>query len=127
MQAVFLIFIGGGLGSVLRWLTGLFAMRVFGTGFPTGTLAVNLVGCLLMGVFARLFLMGPQPVEPARLLLMTGLLGGYTTFSAFALDAAQLWMRDAAGLALGYILLSVAGSLAAVALGLWLGGFWTRG
>jgi CrcB protein len=127
MQTALLIFVGGGLGSVLRWLTGLLALRLFGSGFPLGTLAVNLIGCFLMGLLARILIMGPQPIDPARALLMTGLLGGYTTFSAFALDAAQLWMRDTGGLALGYILLTVLGSLGAVALGLWLGAFWTRG
>lgn len=122
MKTAMLIFLGGGAGSVLRWLTGLGAARLFGAGFPAGTLAVNLLGCFAMGVLARLLLSPESGGGDTRFLLMTGLLGGYTTFSAFALDAANLWMREANGLALVYIGLSVAGSLIAVALGLWLGG-----
>lgn len=126
MQAAFLIFLGGGVGSVLRWLTGLGAARLFGAGFPLGTLAVNLLGCFVMGLFARLLLPADAGGGEARLMLMTGVLGGYTTFSAFALDSASLWMRDASGLALLYIGLTLVGSLGAVALGLWLGAGWTR-
>jgi fluoride exporter len=122
MQTAFLIFLGGGAGSVLRWLTGLGAARAFGTGFPAGTLCVNLIGCFVMGLLARLLLPAEAGGAEARFLLMTGVLGGYTTFSAFALDAAGLWMREANGLAVLYIGLSVAGSLMAVVLGLWLGG-----
>jgi CrcB protein len=126
MQTAFLIFLGGGAGSVLRWLTGLGAARLFGTGFPMGTLGVNLIGCFVMGLLARLLLPADAGGADARFLLMTGVLGGYTTFSAFALDAAGLWMREASGLALVYVGMSVAGSLAAIALGLWLGAGWVR-
>lgn len=122
MKTAMLIFLGGGAGSVLRWLTGLGAARLFGAGFPLGTLAVNLIGCFVMGLLAKLLLPPDSGGGDARFLLMIGLLGGYTTFSAFALDAANLWMREANGLAFLYIGLSVMGSLAAVALGLWLGG-----
>ncbi|MGL5447403.1 MAG: fluoride efflux transporter CrcB [Rhabdaerophilum sp.] len=122
MKTAMLIFVGGGAGSVLRWLTGLGAVRLFGHAFPMGTLAVNLLGCFVMGLLAKLLLSSDQGGGDARFLLMTGVLGGYTTFSAFALDAANLWMRDASGQAFFYIGLSVMGSLAAVALGLWLGG-----
>jgi CrcB protein len=126
MKAVMLIFLGGGAGSVLRWLTGLGAARLFGAGFPSGTLAVNLIGCFVMGVLARVLLAPEAGGSETRFLLMTGLLGGYTTFSAFALDAAHLWMRDAGGTAFLYIAVSVLGSLAAVALGLWLGAQFSR-
>ncbi|MBN8534693.1 MAG: fluoride efflux transporter CrcB [Rhizobiales bacterium] len=121
MTTAMLIFLGGGAGSVLRWLTGLGAVRLFGAGFPSGTLAVNLVGCFAMGVLARVLLAHEAGGNDTRFLLMTGLLGGYTTFSAFALDAAHLWMRDAGSAAFLYIAISVLGSLAMVALGLWLG------
>lgn len=122
MQAALLIFFGGGLGSVLRWLTGLGAVRLFGAGFPSGTLAVNLVGCLVMGVAARVIATPEMGGSNARWLLMTGMLGGYTTFSAFALDAADLALKGAGESALIYIGLSVIGSLLAVGVGLWLGG-----
>lgn len=120
MIAAFYVFLGGGMGSVLRWLTGLGAARLFGADFPYGTLAVNLIGCAVMGVFARV-IVSPDAGD-ARLLLMTGLLGGFTTFSAFALDSANLVLRDANGAAFLYVGLSVVGCLAAVAFGLWLGG-----
>lgn len=122
MISAFYIFLGGGIGSVLRWLTGLGAARAFGTEFPFGTLAVNLIGCCMMGVFARVIAEPDAGGADARLLLMTGLLGGYTTFSAFALDSAHLVLREANGAAIMYIGLSVIGCLAAVAIGLWLGG-----
>lgn len=126
MKTAMLIFLGGGAGSVLRWLTGLGALRLFGAGFPMGTLAVNLIGCFVMGLLARVLLAAEAGGSDARFLLMTGLLGGYTTFSAFALDAAHLWMRDAGSAVFLYIAVSVLGSLAAVALGLWLGAQFSR-
>ena len=119
MKLALLVFLGGGIGSVLRWLTGLAALRLFGPGFPAGTLAVNLAGCLLMGVLARV-LAGAGAGE-ARLLLLTGVLGGFTTFSAFALDTAALVGRGESGPALVYVLATLGGTLLAVALGLWLG------
>lgn len=126
MQTAFLVFLGGGLGSVGRWLVGLGAMRLMGTGFPWGTLAVNLIGGLVMGVLARVLVFLPSGGHDARIFLMTGVLGGFTTFSAFSLDAANLWLRGEAGVAAFYVGLSVAGSLGAVAVGLWLGGMMTR-
>jgi len=126
MQAAFYVFLGGGVGSVLRWLTGLGAARLFGMGFPAGTLIVNLLGCFIMGVFARLIPLPEDGGQNLRLLLMTGVLGGYTTFSAFALDAAGLWLNEAQGTAFLYIGLSVLGGLIMVALGLWLAGIVTR-
>jgi fluoride exporter len=123
MQTALLVFLGGGFGSVLRWLAGIGAARWLGTGFPYGTLAVNLVGGLVMGVLARLLLPADSS---ARMLLMTGVLGGFTTFSAFSLDAANLYLKGEAGAAIVYVLVSVAGSLAAVALGLGLGTLLTR-
>ena len=126
MQTAFLVFLGGGVGSVGRWLVGLGAMRVMGTGFPWGTLAVNLLGGLVMGMLARVLVGLPEGGHDARLFLMTGVLGGFTTFSAFSLDAANLWMRGETGIAAAYVALSVAGSLLALAAGLWLGGMMTR-
>lgn len=123
MQTALLVFVGGGFGSVLRWLTGLGAARWLGTGFPYGTLAVNVIGSLVMGILARQ-LMGEA--SNARFLLMTGVLGGFTTFSAFSLDAAQLYLKGEMSAAVVYVLVSVMGSLAAVALGLGLGALMTR-
>jgi CrcB protein len=126
MQTAWLVFLGGGLGSVGRWLVGLGAMRLFGLEFPVGTLAVNLLGGFVMGVLARVLVTLPGGGHDMRVFLMTGILGGFTTFSAFSLDAVTLWMRGDTGTAILYVLASVAGSLAALAAGLWLGGFLTR-
>lgn len=126
MQTAFLVFLGGGLGSVGRWLVGLGAMRLVGTGFPWGTLAVNVIGGLVMGMLARLLVFLPSGGHDSRVFLMAGVLGGFTTFSAFSLDTANLWMRGEASAAALYVGLSVAGSLGAVAVGLWLGGMMTR-
>lgn len=121
MREALLVFLGGGAGSVLRWLTGLACLRLFGPQFPLGTLAVNIIGCFVMGVFFRTLPLPEAAPASARLMLMTGLLGGYTTFSAFALDSAGLWMRNEPGLALLYVALSVGASLLGVALGLFVG------
>ncbi|MCZ8260475.1 MAG: fluoride efflux transporter CrcB [Beijerinckiaceae bacterium] len=126
MRTALLVFLGGGLGSVGRWLVGLAALRAFGPGFPAGTLAVNLAGGLVMGVLARLLVGLPSGGHDARIFLMTGILGGFTTFSAFSLDAVTLWNRGEAAMAMAYVAASVGGSIAALAAGLWLGGLLTR-
>jgi fluoride exporter len=126
VKAVFLVFVGGGLGSVLRYLVGVETARRFGAftaaaGWPWGTLAVNVVGCCAIGVLFRLLPIPDEGPASARLLLMTGMLGGFTTFSAFSLESAQLWMRgDAQGAAL-YVAASLLFCLAGVALGLMIG------
>jgi fluoride exporter len=121
-----LVFLGGGLGSVLRYSGGLLATRWAGPftaleGWPWGTFAVNLVGCFIMGLCFRLLPVPEAGDAQARLLFMTGVLGGFTTFSAFALDSALLWMRqDHAGL-LFYLAGSFICTLCGVALGLVIG------
>ncbi len=108
--------LGGAIGASLRYLTGLAALRAFGPGFPAGTLIVNVVGCLAMGVLAALLADKSSPrLAP---FLMTGILGGFTTYSAFALDAVTLWQRGESGTAMTYILATTAGSLAAVLAGM---------
>jgi CrcB protein len=116
-----LIFLGAGLGGVLRHGVSLAAARAFGPAFPWGTLAINVLGSFLMGLLAGILALraGAGWAEPARLLLATGLLGGFTTFSAFSLDAALLWERGDAGLAAAYVAASVVLSLLALAAGLW--------
>ncbi len=126
VHSIFLVFLGGGLGSVLRYGTGLMTARWMGpftptSGWPWGTFAVNVIGCCLMGVLFRLLPLPEEGVPQARLLLMTGVLGGFTTFSAFALDGALLCMRqDQTGFLL-YVAGSVLTSLLGVALGLAIG------
>jgi fluoride exporter len=126
LSSVVLVFLGGGIGSVLRYLTGVGAAKALGPftlagGWPWGTFLVNVIGCFVMGLCFRLLPVPDDGPANARLLLMTGVLGGFTTFSAFALDSAQLWMRqDTNGLFL-YLAGTVAFTLAGVALGLWIG------
>ena len=110
--------LGGALGACLRYLTSVGAMRMFGPGFPVGTLIVNIAGSFLMGVIVVVLAKkGGMHLAP---LLMTGILGGFTTFSAFSLDAITLYERGQAGLAFGYVAGSVILSLGALALGLYL-------
>ncbi|MBE0453717.1 fluoride efflux transporter CrcB [Roseovarius autotrophicus] len=107
--------IGGAIGSCLRYGVGLAALRLAGPGFPVGVLAVNVLGSFLMGVFAMLAL--DRSLAHLSPLVMTGLLGGFTTFSAFSLDAVTLWERGAMGQAALYVGLSVGLSIGALILG----------
>jgi CrcB protein len=120
MKGLMLVALGGALGATCRHLVTIAAIRLFGAAFPGGTLMVNLTGCLAMGIFAELITRRLDFPEELRLFVATGLLGGFTTFSAFSLDAVMLWERGAAGSALGYVAVSVAGSIAALFVGLWL-------
>ena len=112
--------IGGGCGSVLRWLATLL-LSPLGWPVAAGTLAVNLMGGLLIGLAMVWF--GRHPDEFWRLVLVTGLLGGLTTFSAFSAESLALLLRGDWLLALGHTLLHVLGALAAAALG-WALGQW---
>jgi CrcB protein len=109
---------GGALGAGARHLVNVAAMRALGPGFPWATIAVNVAGSFLMGVLvvwlARRGGAGWAPF------LMTGVLGGFTTFSAFSLDVATLWERGEAGLAAAYALGSVVLSVGALFAALWL-------
>jgi CrcB protein len=112
------VFLGAGLGGALRHGVNLTAARMFGFGFPFGTLTVNIVGCFAMGVLVEVFARVYAPGQVVRLFLTTGVLGGFTTFSAFSLDAAVLFERGTPLTAAVYVALSVGASLAAVAAGL---------
>ncbi|HZH10151.1 MAG TPA: fluoride efflux transporter CrcB [Microvirga sp.] len=120
MQAYLLVFLGAGIGGALRHGVNVGCARYCGVGFPYGTLAVNVAGSFIMGVLAAwlAFKAGDGWSQPLRLFLTTGILGGFTTFSAFSLDAVMLWERGQAGLALGYVAASVALSIAGLAGGL---------
>ena len=119
MMMTFLsVALGGAIGASARFAVNLLAVRLFGTGFPAGTLGVNVLGSFAMGVLAVLLLDRASPLAP---FLLTGVLGGFTTFSAFSLDTLMLWERGEPGLALVYVILSVAASLLAVFAGLALG------
>jgi CrcB protein len=115
------VFLGGGLGSALRYGIGRAVLAWFGPNFPAGTLIVNAVGCFVMGALAEWLALHDAGVsQGTKLFLATGILGGFTTFSAFALDTAVLWQRGATGTAALYVLasfvVSVGGLFAGMAL-----------
>ncbi|MBB3764953.1 fluoride efflux transporter CrcB [Sphingomicrobium lutaoense] len=108
------VFLGGGLGALLRWLVGKWSIGAVGTAFPIATLSVNLAGSLAIGLaIGALDGVG----HTARLFFVTGVLGGFTTYSAFSLDALTLWQRGQSGLAALYVLLTLVGGLGACAAG----------
>ena len=115
-----LVFIGGGLGATLRHLVNLLCARCMGTGFPWGTFIINITGSTVMGLIAGYLAFKGEASQPWRLFLMTGILGGYTTFSAFSLDTALLYERGELGLAAlyvaGSVVLSIAGLFAGLAI-----------
>lgn len=111
---------GGAVGACLRYLTGVYALRLMGASFPWGTLVVNVLGSFLMGLVAEYIVRKLGAGNEMRLLIMTGLLGGYTTFSAFSLDAVLMLERGAFSGAAAYIAANVIGSIAALMLGLML-------
>lgn len=115
-----LIFLGGGLGAALRHWTGILTLRQFGPTFPVGTMTVNILGSLLMGLLIGYLTKKGGTTNELRLFIATGFLGGFTTFSAFSLDVANLWQRGDMTGAFSYAALSVILSLAAVFIGLWL-------
>jgi CrcB protein len=113
LQAYLLVALGSGIGGATRLYVSTLVSRGLGTHFPWGTLAVNVTGCLLVGVLGALF----EPASPLhvrqdlRVLLVVGVLGGFTTFSAFSLEALLLLQRGATGAAITYVLVSVAACL----------------
>ena len=121
MIAALLVFLGGGAGSVARHGVNLAAGRLAGADFPWATLTVNVVGSFVMGLIAAwlAFRVGEGWPQHVRLLLTTGFLGGFTTFSAFSLDTAVLWERGTVGIAAAYVAGSVALSILALFAGLW--------
>lgn len=113
-----IIFLGAGIGGALRHGVNVAAARSFGTGFPAGTMIVNILGSLAMGLLAGYFLVRTGVSQDLRLFLTTGILGGFTTFSAFSLESALLVERHQYGLAAVYVGGSVVAGIAALFLGL---------
>lgn len=115
------IAVGGALGALCRHLVAAHISRWLGLGFPYGTLGVNIVGSLLMGVIIGLLVSRLDAGPMVRALITTGFLGGFTTFSAFSLETVLLVERGSPGLAMLYAFMSVLLCVGAVFLGLWLG------
>jgi fluoride exporter len=114
LMGFLLVATGGAIGAVSRYGVSLLSLAWFGTGFPWGTLVVNLVGSFAIGVLA-----GQGIVGNARLFWVTGVLGGFTTFSAFSLEAVGLWER-APWLGVAYVAASVGLGVAAFGVGMWM-------
>src|SRR5690606_30998951 len=110
-NSIFAVAVGGAIGSVARYLFNLQAMRLLGPNFPWGTLGVNLIGGFIMGAAAEAFALRLNVSTEMRSFLMTGILGGFTTFSAFSLDVGNMLERHDVVLAGFYIAASVLGSI----------------
>src|ERR1700686_3226012 len=115
-----LVFIGGGLGSTLRHTVNVGCPRLLGAAFHYHTFIINITGSTIMGLIAGYLAFKGEASQPWRLFLMTGILGGYTTFSAFSLDTALLYERGEVGLAMFYVggsvVISIVGLFAGLAL-----------
>ncbi|WP_421702718.1 fluoride efflux transporter CrcB [Aliiroseovarius sp.] len=116
MTPLLQVALGGAIGASARYLTNVTATRIMGHGYPWATLTVNVLGSMLMGVLVVVLAKkGGNAYAP---LLITGMLGGFTTFSAFSLDAFTLFERGQMGAAAGYVLASVVLSIAAIVVGI---------
>jgi fluoride exporter len=115
-----IVFLGGGLGAALRHGINIVSARLLGTAFPYATLFENVTGSLVMGLLAGYFAFKGDTSQSWRLFLTTGILGGYTTFSTYSLDAALLYERGELSLAalyvVGSVVLSIGGLFAGLAL-----------
>ena len=118
MRLLFLAVTGGAIGSGARHLVNVAALRWLGSGFPWATLMVNVVGSFLMGFLVEMIIRAYAGSLDLRTFLATGILGGFTTFSAFSLDVYSLIERGQTAPALGYIIASVGVSLAALVAGI---------
>ncbi len=121
MLVTFLIFVGGGIGAAMRHGVNVLSASLFGLSFPWGTFIVNVLGSFLIGALAAWFAFKSDAAgQSLRLFLATGILGGFTTFSAFSLDFALLAERGELAQGAAYVAGSVGLSLAAVFAGLYL-------
>ena len=115
-----IVFVGAGIGGVLRHGVNVAALRLFGSGFPYGTLFINIVGALVMGLLAGLFAIKFDPGQSWRQFLTTGILGGFTTFSTFSLEAVVLYERGEFGSMAAYVIASVILSIGGLFAGLYI-------
>ena len=113
-----LVFIGAGLGGMLRHLANVASARLVGPDLPLSTILVNVLGSLSVGCIAGYFAVRGHGSQALQLFLTTGILGGFTTFSAFSLEAALLWERGQVSSCVLFVLASVTLSIASVFAGL---------
>ena len=119
MYHLVLVAVGGAIGASVRHLVNMASLKLLGPDFPWGTMLINISGSLAMGVFVELLARRFNGSNELRLFVATGILGGFTTFSAFSLDFAMLWERGDTGQAVAYAGGSVIVSLVALFAGLW--------
>ena len=105
MRNLLYIFVGGGVGSILRYLVSVYTQKLWKLGnFPIGTLLVNVLGCFMIGIFTSYFVKNDNYL---KYLLITGLCGGFTTFSTFSMENYSLWENQQFGTLILYIILSI--------------------
>lgn len=121
MINVLLVAIGGAIGSVFRYLVGVWTLRQFGPNFPWGTLTVNVVGSFAIGLLVEMIARRFNASAELRVFVVTGILGGFTTFSSFSLDTFALFERGAMFATAAYVIASIAVSFCAIFAGLALG------
>lgn len=117
MQNVLAVFLGGGAGAVLRYLTGVLALRYLSVNLPAATFAVNIAGCFILGVLFAVFVDRPEVNTSLKLALTAGFCGGLTTFSTFSFEMFEM-LKNAQYVQVSvYLILSLAAGLAAVWIG----------
>ena len=114
-----IVFLGGGMGAALRHGINSISAHVFGTRYPVGTFFINVLGSLFIGVLAEVFALKTSLTPGLRLFLITGVLGGFTTFSAFSLEIGLLYQRGETGAAVLYAIGSVVCGVAALFAGMY--------
>ena len=121
MLNIALVAIGGAIGSVARYLVGVWSVRIAGPNFPWGTFTVNIVGAFLIGLLVEIIARRFDASAEMRVFVVTGIIGGFTTWSSFTLDAVVLFERGDIGLSALYLMGSLVVSFAAIFAGLALG------
>ncbi|WP_284777549.1 fluoride efflux transporter CrcB [Agrobacterium sp. lyk4-40-TYG-31] len=121
MLNIALVAVGGAIGSVARYLVGVWGVKLAGPNFPWGTITVNVVGAFFIGLMVEMIARRFDASSEVRVFIVTGILGGFTTWSSFTLDAVVLFERGDLGLAAVYLLASLVVSFAAIFAGLALG------